>query len=89
MSGSQLLTANDTGERILPKPLSQKQKSRRSTDGVKDKMAPSPAFRRLWKGPDQLDYVAGDVTIRYFKKRPARPRTRINDKEENRTSVKM
>ncbi len=82
VSSSALSTPNDTGDHTTPKPLSPNQKSKKSTNGVNDTMAPSPAFRRLLVGPNEVDYVADDVTVRYFKARPAKPRTRINDDKE-------
>jgi len=39
-------------------------------------MAPSPAFRRIQSGPNEVDYVAEDVTIRHFITRPTRRRAR-------------
>jgi hypothetical protein len=84
MSGSALSAPNVTGDHTTPKPLSRNQKSKRSTHRVEDTTAPSPAFRRLRIGPNEVDYVADDVTIRYFTARPSKPRARINgDKEVN------
>lgn len=37
----------------------------------KDPLTPSPAFSRVQSAPDEVDYVAEDVTIRYFTTRPA------------------
>jgi hypothetical protein len=40
--------------------------------------APSPAFKRVWVGPNEVDYVAEDVTIRHFTTiKP--PRTPVRD----------
>jgi signal transduction histidine kinase len=41
-----------------------------------DAMAPSPAFRRIQFGPNEVDYVAEDVTIRHFTPRPKGTRAR-------------
>jgi hypothetical protein len=82
MSSSALSTPNDTGDHTTPKTLSLSQRSKKSNNGMNDTMAPSPAFRRLWVGPNEVDYVADDVTVRYFTARPAKPRTRINDDKE-------
>jgi signal transduction histidine kinase len=38
--------------------------------------APSPAFRRVQFGPNEVDYVAEDVTVRHFINRPKGTRTR-------------
>ena len=84
MSGAALSAPKVTEDHTTPEPLSRNQKSKRSTNGVVDSTAPSPAFRRLRIGPTEVDYVADDVTIRSFTTRPAKPRTRINgDKEVN------
>jgi hypothetical protein len=83
MRSSAPSAASDTVEPLTPKPVSQKQKSRGPAAGVKDRMAPSPAFRRSWNGPNELDYVAEDVTIRHFRSKPARQQTRISDREVN------
>jgi hypothetical protein len=40
-------------------------------------------IRRLRIGPNEVDYIAEDVTIRYFTSRPTRPKTRINANEVN------
>lgn len=50
-----------------PSPL----KSQAATDG-----APSSAFRRVQVGPDEIDYVAEDVTIRHFASTFVLPRAR-------------
>jgi hypothetical protein len=43
--------------------------------------APGPEFRRIRVGPNEVDYVAEDVTIRHFTLTPARPRVQLTDKE--------
>jgi hypothetical protein len=82
MSGSSLSTPNDTGNHESAKSLQLNHKSKRSSDR-EDAMAPSPAFKRLRIGPNEVDYIAEDVTIRYFTNRPSRPKTRINANEVN------
>jgi hypothetical protein len=39
-------------------------------------MAPNPAFRRIQFGPNEVDYVAEDVTVRHFITRPPKTRAR-------------
>lgn len=43
--------------------------------------APSPAFRRVRVGPNEVDYIAEDVTIRQFTPALSRPRTQTAYKE--------
>jgi hypothetical protein len=38
--------------------------------------SPSSAFKRVRGGPDEIDYIAEDVTIRHFTTKPALPRVR-------------
>jgi hypothetical protein len=39
--------------------------------------APSPAFRRVQVGPNEVDYIAEDVTIRHFTPTRATPRVQL------------
>lgn len=39
--------------------------------------APSPAFKRVQVGPNEVDYIAEDVTIRHFTPTVARPRVQL------------
>jgi hypothetical protein len=43
--------------------------------------APSPAFRRVRVGPNEVDYIAEDVTVRHFLPTFARPRAQAAYKE--------
>ena len=43
--------------------------------------APSPAFRRVQVGPNEVDYIAEDVTIRHFTPTRATPRLQLAYKE--------
>jgi len=49
--------------------------------GTKRTMTPSSGFRRVQVGPNEVDYIADDVTIRHFTNSPARPQTRITDRQ--------
>jgi hypothetical protein len=42
---------------------------------------PSPAFRRIRGRPNEIDYIAEDVTIRHFTAKPPLPRVRSGHKE--------
>jgi hypothetical protein len=46
-----------------------------------DAGAPSSAFKRVKVGPNEVDYVSEDVTIRLFKTKPAPPQNRNGYKE--------
>lgn len=48
-----------------------------------DPLAPSAAFRRVQSGPHEVDYVAEDVTIRYFAPRPTETRLGSGGKRLN------
>jgi hypothetical protein len=43
--------------------------------------SPSSAFKRIRGGPNEIDYIAEDVTIRHFTTKPALPRVRGGYKE--------
>jgi hypothetical protein len=81
VSRSALSAPSDTaGGTPLP-PSSVSDKPKRSASGLKDTRAPSPAFRRVRVAPDEVDYMAEDVTIRNFTKSPARHDARIKLRE--------
>lgn len=81
VSRSALSAPSDTaGGTPLP-PSSVSDKPKRSASGLKDTRAPSPAFRRVRIAPDEVDYIAEDVTIRNFTKSPAKHDARIKLKE--------
>jgi hypothetical protein len=49
--------------------------------GRADPKAPSPAFRRVQVGPNEVDYIAEDVTIRHFTPTRATRRVQLAYKE--------
>ena len=75
-------TARDTGPQAPGRPLSLQDTTKQVSNRRRDKGAPNSAFRRVRIGPNEVDYIAGDVTIRYFKTVPARPQTLNSEKEE-------
>jgi hypothetical protein len=79
--GSALSTPNDIGDHVSPTPVSLKDKSRGSSHVLEDASAPSSAFKRIQIGPDEVDYIAEDVTIRYYTNRIGTPQTRGYAKE--------
>lgn len=56
--------------------ISRDVRRKRSHSDVMDASAPSPAFKRIQFGPNEVDYIADDVTIRHFKTRPRVTRAR-------------
>ena len=49
-----------------PSPLSRAPGTRATAHGRDQAGAPNPAFRRVWVGQNEIDYVSEDVTIRHF-----------------------
>jgi len=87
ITGPALSAPSDTAGPIPQKPLSPISpidKSQRATNnGLKAKIAPSPAFTRVRIGPDEVDFIAEDVTVRNFTSIPAGRQTRTKLKEVN------
>lgn len=67
--------ARETRQSLESKHGSAKIRGKRSYYQKEHPKPPSPAFRRVSLGPNEVDYVAEDVTIRYFAAR--RTRTHI------------
>ena len=65
----------ETGRYSASNHISANARRKRSYRESTNAMAPSPAFRRV-QGPNEVDYVAEDVTIRHFITRPTRTRAR-------------
>jgi len=82
LTESSLQVPADTRVGILPEPLSLSPRGK-PANGMKDEIAPSPAFRRVRIAPNEVDYVAEDVTIRNFTNTPARHQPRAYFKEVN------
>jgi hypothetical protein len=68
-------------QNVSPSPVDADDK--RSLPGTKSNMAPTSAFRRVQVGPNEVDYIAEDVTIRDFTIRPARRPTRVSNRQVN------
>lgn len=45
--------------------------------------APATAFKRVWAGKDEVDYISDDVTIRHFRQLPAPKKTSAWSKQVN------
>lgn len=76
--GLPVATASD-GQRLAPAslPLVVSEGATSLDDGYTEATAPSERFKRVQIGPDEVDYVSKDVTIRHFdirhfEKRPAK-----------------
>ena len=69
---------HQTGEVTATKPLPANEEAKGSTlaEDRNETTDSTPRFRRVEVGPNEVDYVADDVTIRQFENRAARPRTR-------------
>ena len=72
-SGSVVSPSNDNASPtpdnpspIPQQPVSASDNSQGTTNGLKEAMAPTSAFRRVRIGPNEVDYIAEDVTIRNF-----------------------
>jgi signal transduction histidine kinase len=68
--------AKETSRYLASNHMSVNARPTRSYSEKTSAMAPSPAFRRVQFGPNEVDYVAEDVTIRHFITRPARKKAR-------------
>jgi len=66
------LPASETRQSVLPNPVT----GNVSRSGIghegRDELRPSAAFRRIQIGPNEVDYIAEDVTIRHFTTRSPR-----------------
>jgi len=67
---------------LTPAPTDRQSRGRTIADGKTPKDAPNPAFKRLWVGPNEVDYVTDDVTIRHFTTAtPTRPQAHDSYRE--------
>ena len=71
------ISAPITSEKSPDSPVSTNDRWKRSNHEVTDEMAPSAAFRRVRIGPNEVDYIAADVTIKHFTNSPARPQKNV------------
>jgi len=67
-------TPRETSRCLASNHISANVERKRSFTEKTNAMAPSSAFRRVQFGPNEVDYVAEDVTIRHFITRPTRTR---------------
>jgi hypothetical protein len=56
-------------------------KMQTATNEGEEAQCPSPAFKRIRGRPNEIDYIAEDVTIRHFTAKPPLPRVRGGHKE--------
>lgn len=81
--GLSVPTQLDTGQSVPAKPLVPNDKSDPLTNGHHERTKGRPGFRRLQIGPNEVDYIAEDVTIRQFTITPTKPQLRSGVKEVN------
>lgn len=72
-TGLAFQTMRGTGKQSPGRPLSVDNTTKQVSNKRKDTAASNSAFRRVRIGFNEVDYVADDVTIRYFKTVPAKP----------------
>jgi hypothetical protein len=56
-------------------------KAQTAVGEAEEAKSPSSAFKQLRGGPNEIDYIAADVTIRHFTTKPVLPRVRGRYKE--------
>ena len=66
-----------------PAPSNRASKAQTAAGGEEDAKSPSSAFKRVRVGPNEIDYIAEDVTMRHFTTKPALLRVRGGYKEVN------
>ena len=68
-------TPSEIGPSLVPNAVSGNLTRKKSGHEERDVSRPNSAFRRVRVGPDEVDYIAEDVTVRYFTTRPPRVQT--------------
>jgi hypothetical protein len=81
---SSLQTSNAVQQQIpfvsaKPAPLNRTSKAQTAAGETEEAKDPGSAFKRVRVGPNEVDYIAEDVTIRHFTTRPALPRVRYKE----------
>ena len=79
---SSVSTLHDVQQAIPAKGLLVNEEGKPVDDEQKENASPGSGFRRVRIGPNEVDYVADDVTIRHFEIRPARPQIRKSAQNE-------
>jgi len=64
-----------------PAPSNRPPKAQTAAGGAEEAKSPSSAFKRVRIGPNEIDYIAEDVTMRHFTTKPALQRVRGGYKE--------
>src|SRR5215472_1391926 len=70
------ISAPSTREK-LPDPPASVNERKRFDHAAKDGMAPNLRFRRVRIGPNEVDYIAQDVTVRHFTNSQPRPQRNV------------
>jgi hypothetical protein len=71
------ISAPSTPEKLPDNPISVSDHWKSFDHGARDEMAPNTAFRKVRIGPNEVDYIAEDVTIRHFANSQTRPQRNI------------
>jgi hypothetical protein len=71
------ISAPSTPEKLPDIPISVSDHWKSFDRGPRDEMAPNAAFRKVRIGPNEVDYIAKDVTIRHFANSQARPQRNV------------
>ena len=64
-----------------PAPSNRASRAQAAAGGAKEAKSPSSAFKRVRVGPNEIDYIAEDVTMRHFTTHPALSRVQRGYKE--------
>ena len=71
---STISSPSEIRQSLAPNPVSESVRRKTSSAEERDVLRPSTAFHKVRIGPDEVDYVAEDVTIRHFTTPPGRTR---------------
>jgi hypothetical protein len=70
-------SASSTDEKLPDSPASVSYHSTRFSHEKRDEMAPNTSFRKVRVGPNEVDYIAKDVTIRHFTSNQPKPQGKV------------
>lgn len=79
---SSVSTLHDAPQQLPGKDLLMNDESKRLSVEQKEYASPGSGFRRVRIGPNEVDYIADDVTIRHFEIRPPKPQIRRSAQKE-------
>ena len=79
---SSISTLQDVQQQAPAKPFFVNDQTNGAGDEQKEIISPGLGFKRVRVGPNEVDYVSADVTIRSFETRPSKPQLRKGVKKE-------